>query len=229
MSITVTLKENIQEHDFSACGTSSEGCAGRCSEEKHTVHVQPGITYTDQAYWQALSVLVSELPWAPKTLLDMGCGNATQLAWLAGANPWVQSIQAVETEEGLYQQAITQHPCRVRYQQVQNLSPLPFKAGQFEMVTSHGFLNQHPNPSFYIDEACRISSGSIVLSFYAPLALKFAKFMPKLKLWQLNGRQVKTSCQVIGLEQVKSQLQNKGFQVQNVYHPWPFILLSALK
>ena len=216
-------------HDYSGCGQTAEGCGGACEQSKEPT-TELVVSYNDQVYWQAFGQLAKELPWAPVSLLDLGCGNATQLSWLAGTNPWVKRVEAVESNSALYQQAITLHPCRVRYQQITDNQALPFEDNQFEMIVSHGYLNHVSNPEKAIDEMIRINDGIIVLGVLSPMAYQLVKWFPSLPLWLLNGRKIQPQ-QLSGfsLKQVKSQLQAKGYVIQSALNPWPYNIISAVK
>ena len=179
-----------------------------------------------QAYWRAFSLCLSELTWVPASVLDVGCGDATLLSWLARFNPWA-TLKAVEFNEPLVQLGKTYHPCRVGYQlQTPALESIEKPV---DLVISNAVLNTLPakQQAVHLDRLIGLSDAAVLVSVVHPWVLPVAKLFKGSKAWQFNERELhceiqSEQTQAVSPKGIAAAMAEAGFKPVFTLSPLPF-------
>lgn len=143
--------------------------------------------------------LVAHLPQStPLRVLDVGCGQGTQLLRLARAGHDVTGVDSSSTLLGELGQALTGEPAdvRARVRTVQddigNLAAL-FDPGSFDVVLCHGVLMYFADPEPVLDDLVRLVAPGGVLSLLVRNGDALAMRPGLLGDWDAAGRAFESS------------------------------------
>lgn len=127
---------------------------------------------------------------AGKRLLDVGCGTGYVAVLYARAGAEVTAVDIAERSVELTQQRFAVAGLRAVDVRTANAEALPFKDGQFDVVTSFGVLHHTPDTARALAEVHRVlrSGGTTYLMFYHRNSFAYRLLFPAKRLLQHSWR-----------------------------------------
>ncbi|MCA9806344.1 MAG: class I SAM-dependent methyltransferase [Cyanobacteria bacterium HKST-UBA06] len=196
--------------------------------EKNKAH-QPG-GLMEKALLSSLQLALSELGWVPKSILDAGCQTG-ELTAVLGKQFLLSQVMGVDGDAALLAEAEQRHCCKLQFRKLDATDEparLPFEADRFDVVVSHGFLNRHPDPAYWLGELMRVTAEGLIFTVLSPMG---QGLFSNGWLWGKKRvfDQPIAAPYPVDMAALTRQLEAAGFRVELTTHPFPYQLVLARK
>lgn len=182
-----------------------------------------------KSYVSSFNFCLGELGWVPQRILEVGSGDGSLLSYAAQTFMNAE-VLGVEFDADKVAVARERNCCRVQFMELLDTETLPFEAGSFDLVISHGFLGNSPIPRHWLKEMARVTAEAMIVSAPTPLGFKWLKRIPGLSEAKLLGNPVfDQSVQPIAVQQMKSWIERLDMKTEAVFTPLPYAMMLSRK
>lgn len=203
-------------HETSACATTSQPLGWLANQ-------------LNKAYLSSFNMCLSQLGWVPQTILEVGSGDGSMTSY-TGKLFMDAQLHGVDCCANQVAMAREHNCCKLQFTHVDSAESLPFDAGQFDLVISHGFLGRTQIPRHWLSEMARVSAEAVIISTPNAKLTPWLKWMPGGKAAQLAGIPIVDSASAdVSLMELKSWLKRQKLTPELILHPVPHQMILARK
>jgi len=182
-----------------------------------------------KAYLSSFNMCLSQLGWVPQSILEIGSGDGSMVSY-TGKLFMDADLHGVDCCANKVALAREHNCCKLQFTHVDSAESLPFDAGQFDLVISHGFLGRTQTPRHWVSEMARVSAEAVILSTPHPKMSQWLKWLPGGRSAQLAGTPIVDSASAeVSLIELKSWLKRQNLTPELILHPVPHQMILARK